>query len=445
MRGCEPKLDASRILSSRSSWSAPAARRHTRSPRRRKAASRALETNFIDHVTEGTLFDNVVAVLGRRYYDAEFRQRELPALVTQYQPRATAAVTLDAQRQVTFDLLSHIPASHLGLLSVATHLSMMRDLESVSYPTLGFQIMDVADASYATWVLEGGPAARAGLLTWDRIVSIDGAPVSASPLVDWRSDDAFIGDLRDPPMHIVQPSPAKTVQLHVERRPGEFHDLVVDAATYSVFEAEVASVRVIERGGKHVGYIHFWNVPLSGAPELLTRSLKTTFKDCDAVIVDLRGRGGSGSEVAKIVAALKDDRGKRHRPIIALVDRQSRSAKDLIAYELKDQHVATLVGEPTAGAVVPASFADVGHDTVLMFPASRLPKYSDLLEHKPVTPDVPVDRAGPFSAGQDPILEAGLNEALKQMSKRTAQSIPGVGFFPSGRAHVGVLEVVTHK
>jgi carboxyl-terminal processing protease len=379
--------------------------------------SRALETNFVDHVTSGTLFENVVAVLTRRYYDADFRQRELPALVTQYQPRAAAAVTLDAQRQVTFELLSHIPASHLGLLSVATHLSMMRDLESVPYPTLGFQIIDTAGASYASWVLEGGPASRAGLLTWDRIVSIDGTPVSESPLVDWRSDDAFITDLLDPPMHIVKPGSAAAIHLRVERRPNEFHDLVVDAASYSVFDAEAASVHVIERGGRHVGYIHLWNVPLGGAPELLARALKTNFKDCDAVVLDLRGRGGSASEIPKIISALKEDRGKRHRPIIALVDRQSRSAKDVIAYELKAQKIATLVGEPTAGAVVPAAFADVGHDTVLMFPAGRLAKYSDLLEHKPVLPDIAIARAGPFSAGQDPILEAGVTEALNRVRK----------------------------
>lgn len=379
-----------------------------------RAQSQSLETTFIVRVTDGRLFDNVVAVLTRLYYDAEFRKSELPALVAEYRPRAEAAVTLNAQRRVTFDFLSHIPTSHLALLSAATHQSLMRDLESVSYPMLGFQLLDINDASYASWVLEGGPADRAGLLPWDRIVSIEGTAVSESPLVEWRSDDAFIGDLRDPPMHMVDPPSTKTARLRVERRPGEFRDLVVDTATYSVVAADAASVRVIERAGRHVGYVHLWDVPISGAPDSLTRALKTAFKDCDAVIVDLRGRGGSGSQVPEIVAVLKSDRGKRHRPIVALVDRQSRSAKDMIAYELKAQHVATLVGEPTAGAVMPASFADVGHDTVLMFPAGRLDKYSDLLEHKPVVPDVPVERAGPFSAGQDPILEAGLDEALNQ-------------------------------
>jgi carboxyl-terminal processing protease len=103
----------------------------------------------------------------------------------------------------------------------------------------------------------------------------------------------------------------------------------------------------------------------------------------------------------------------KHWPIVALLDRQSRSAKDVLAYELKRTGIARLVGEPTAGAVIPASFADVGHDTILMFPSFKLPRYTEILEFKPVQPDVYVERAGPLSAGADPILEAGLTEALR--------------------------------
>jgi C-terminal processing protease CtpA/Prc len=64
--------------------------------------------------------------------------------------------------------------------SSAQALSLMRDLESVEYPTLGFQLIDVGDASFASSVLEGGPAARAGLLPWDRVLSIDGTAVAES-------------------------------------------------------------------------------------------------------------------------------------------------------------------------------------------------------------------------------------------------------------------------
>lgn len=91
----------------------------------------------------------------------------------------------------------------------------------------------------------------------------------------------------------------------------------------------------------------------------------------------------------------------------------NQEARKTLAYELKSKGIARLVGEPTAGAAIPASFADVGHDTVLMFPTFRLPKYTDLLELKPVEPDVAVARAGPLSGGDDPILTAGLAEVLR--------------------------------
>jgi len=160
--------------------------------------------------------------------------------------------------------------------------------------------------------------------------------------------------------------------------------------------------------------VHFWHVHLAGVPELLKSAFDDELSRCDALVVDLRGRGGNGMAIARIVDVLKTDHEKRHRPIVALIDRQSRSAKDVLAYEFKNKGVATLVGEPTAGAVIPASFADVGHETILMFPSFKLPRYTDLLEHKPVDPDVLVTRAGPLSAGDDPILKAGVAEAAKR-------------------------------
>jgi Peptidase family S41/Protein of unknown function (DUF620) len=99
------------------------------------------------------------------------------------------------------------------------------------------------------------------------------------------------------------------------------------------------------------------------------------------------------------------------KPIVALTDRQSRSAKDALAYEFKQRHLATLVGEQTAGAVIPASFAPVGGKTMLMFPSFTLGEYTAKLELKGgVAPDVFVERAGPYSAGHDPIFERGRQE-----------------------------------
>jgi hypothetical protein len=53
-----------------------------------------------------------------------------------------------------------------------------------------------------------------------------------------------------------------------------------------------------------------------------------------------------------------------------------------------------------------------------MFPSFRLPKYTDLLELKPVQPDVPVERAGVFAAGHDPIFDGGLAEARRLVGSK---------------------------
>ena len=89
------------------------------------------------------------------------------------------------------------------------------------------------------------------------------------------------------------------------------------------------------------------------------------------------------------------------RPIVALTDRQSRSARDALAYEFKQRKLATVVGERTAGAVIPASFEPLGDETVLMFPSFTLGDYTKKLELKGLEPDISVERAGPYSAGHD--------------------------------------------
>jgi C-terminal processing protease CtpA/Prc len=363
------------------------------------------------------LFENVAAVLAKHYVDVDFRTKQLPGLVEQLRPKAAAATSLTEQRQVVEELLSHIPASHLGLLSESAHRTMMADLLLASYPSFGFQVIGTGANAYAAMILEGGPAARAGLLTGDRIVTVDGTPVEESTRLDWRTDDAYIGDERDPSVRYVIAAASDRIALRVERRPGEFVNVTIAAEEYTPFDAAEASVRVIRSGGVSIGYLHFWYVHLSGVPELIKRALDGRLKTVDALVIDLRGRGGSAGEVTKIVKMIEDYKKKSGHPVVALVDRQSRSAKDVLTYEFKQMGVR-IVGEATAGAVIPASFADVGHNSVLMFPQIRLDKYTDLLELKPTPPDVLVERAGMFAAGGDPILDAGIAEALRLAKRR---------------------------
>jgi carboxyl-terminal processing protease len=359
----------------------------------------------------GPLYDTVVKTLTAQYYDAAFRAEILPKIAAELRPRALRARSLAEERRVVHELLTKIPASHLGLLSVYGRDMLIGELLAKDMPTLGFQLLRVEAGYIVGFLLEGGPAARAGLKSGDRVVSIDGLPPERSPRLDWRTDDAYLDDRLDPPVHAIIMKEGERVGIEVERAPGRVMRIDVASELYSAFRGTEASIRTYEPDGLKIGYLHLWYVYMSGVTELLTRTLTTRFADHAAFVLDLRGRGGSGLVLQQILQLFDGPEALWPRPVVALVDRQSRSGKDVLAYEMKRRGIAKIVGEPTAGAAIPAAFADVGFDSILMFPAITMPTYTELLELKPTPPDVFVERAGAYAAGADPILERGIAEA----------------------------------
>jgi len=376
--------------------------------------------------SDPTIFDQVAAILRERYYDKSFREEQLPALIDKYRPAPDAPTDLRGQRTAAEKLLAEVPASHLGLLSEESFHYLIGELGGQTRPTFGFQVVQI-DAGYFTFfVLEGGPAARAGIQPWERVVSIDGAPVEQSPRFDWAQKDAHLSFDRDPPIHLILGKENDGITVVLERVRGEQRSVKIKAQPYSALEAARASARLVEVEGRKVGYVHFWFIHSSGVPEMLRDLFAGNFANAEGLILDLRGRGGNGVVVPDILQILSEWK----RPIVALIDRQSRSAKDALAYEFKQRHLATLVGERTAGAVIPASFAKVGENTMLMFPSFTLGDYTKKLELKGgVVPDVLVERAGPYSAGNDPIFDRGqaeLIQLVKSAPPVAEQRIPAI-------------------
>lgn len=371
-------------------------------------------------VYRNELFENVVKTLQQRFYDVEFRER-IPEIAARYRLRAHRATDLNAQRQVTHEFLSNIPATHMGLLSRRAFDVLLRELRGERGPTFGFELVEIDGKEYAHDVLDGGPAAKAGLLHGDRIISIDDVPVDESERVTWRTDDAFHPD---PPVRLVIGKSGETIRLRVERTPGDERDVDVPCERYSAFLSARDGARIIEQDGKRVGYLHLWMIHLMGVDRLLKDTLEGQFADCDALILDLRGRGGNGMIINRLVDICAGKQSTWDKPVVALINNMTRSAKEVIAYEFRRRGVARLVGERTAGAVIPASFQDVGHDTILMFPPFTLPKYTRLLEGVGVEPDVLVEDAGPYSAGADPLIDAGVREAVRIINDNEAAGAP---------------------
>jgi carboxyl-terminal processing protease len=366
-----------------------------------------------------TIFDNVAAVLRARYYDKNFREEKLPALIEKYRPDSDSPFDLNAQRTAAEKLLAQVPASHLGLLSEESFQYLIAELSGQARPTFGFQVVRIENGYFTFFVLEGGPAAQAGVRPWERVVSIDGTPAGESDRLDWAQKDAHLPIDRDPPIHSILGKDNDEIALVLERVRGEQRTVKLKARPYSALQAAQVSARLVEVDGRRVGYVHFWFIHSTGVVEMLRELFAGEFAKADGLILDLRGRGGNGVVVPDILQLLSNWK----RPIVALIDRQSRSAKDALAYEFKQRRLATLVGEQTAGAVIPASFAKVGEKTMLMFPSFTLGEYTQKLELKGgVAPDVFVERAGPYSAGDDPIYDRGREELAALLKFAPARS-----------------------
>ena len=378
----------------------------------------------------GRMFDSAVSVLRRQYYDTAFVHAHLDALREEFRPAAVAASDDSVEREVIRQFLGHFPASHLALLSAQERDAIWYDLAGEAHLMFGMQLIESNGRYFASMVLTGGPAYTAGIRDGDEIAAIDSVPPARSRHRDWREDDIYLPDERDPPTYGLRWVPGPPLDLLVVRAPGGDSTVIrVSPGTYSALDATRASIRVITRDSVRVGYIRWWYMHTSGLVAGFRKALQGPLALSQALVLDLRGRGGSETAVLDVLRLLAPGKKRRFNgPIVALIDRQTRSAKERLAYELRAQGLGRLVGEPTAGAYIGAGFADLDRNVVLMFPTTgKAPNpFTPLIEGHPVPPDVAVPWAGPYAGRQDPVIEAGIAEAIR-LVRSTVRNSSGFG------------------
>lgn len=363
------------------------------------------------------LYDTVARVLRSSWPDRALRTGHIERLLRAHQPAADSAQRFGDELAVVQRVLTQIPSSHLGITSVTASQSLARGVGGNAELMFGVQLVRWAGRWYASSVLDGGPAALAGVRPWDEVVAIDGVRPEESPRLDYPTNDAYLDDMRDPPVHplLVDGRPSATFRLR--QTPRDTIELVVQAAVYRAGDATQRSVRVMElEGGVRIGVVHFWFMHGWPGTSWFVDRFDLEWSDIDAFVFDARGRGGYGNVALELADVLSFGRLQRFRgPVVVLQDRQTRSAKEMLIEVLRQRNAARLVGEPTAGAVVGSISRPLGHGLVLTMPASgQQPSEWSRLELHPIEPDVPVLWGGPLAAS-DPIFEAGIAEVLRQI------------------------------
>ena len=266
-----------------------------------------------------------------------------------------------------------------------------------------------ADPAVVAAVLDGSPAAAAGLRAGDVLVSVDGRPYQG------------LTQFGRAPLRLVYRRAG--VETAVTLTP------VLQTPLELMLAATEKSVRVIGLpDGRKIGYLHLWCMGSGQFAQALEEAVTGRLHDTDGLVLDLRqGYGGSPGGYADVffrpdLRVAGRSRQNPHwvprhegytQPLVVLVDRGTRSAKEWLAFTLQASGRATLVGQRTAGAVLSLQIFPVGPPFLLELAVQDLTLNDVRLEGRGVTPDIAVTGA----PSDDAYLKAALQAFARKRSK----------------------------
>jgi carboxyl-terminal processing protease len=377
------------------------------------------------------ILNNVLAALQKRFYSPEKLNENWQAAVERCRPMIENANTADDFEQSMSELLAELRTSHIGFFHSSARRASSRATLSATY---------LADETPfgKRWVFQdvhsGGAASLASIEPGDILLGVDGREITAPehPVFQMgkQSSVEIVG--RD--------DRSRTVSVDVARPKGKKLHFV-----------EPTLVEAHQLGGG-LGYLKIAMFPgmvgvevaneISGALEELGA--------VDRLIIDLRGNTGGGIGALRVMSILTPGRipvgfaldrrrvsadlesEKRHfrrfsripsskralwplalqfapammtkQPIVLeteglgakrfhgkialLVDRHTASAAEMIVAFARENDLAKIVGEKTAGRLVSATSVKVGHGFRLALPTGAYYTWKGwALEGAPIAPD----------------------------------------------------------
>ena len=229
------------------------------------------------------------------------------------------------------------------------------DLEG-SFSGIGVSFNMQTDTILVISVISGGPAEKAGLLPFDRIITINDSIYSGN-----STSQAKI-------MRTLRGAKNSTVKLGVKR--GDTPDLLYFDVTRG--DVPVNSVDVSYEVSKGIGYIKVSKFGRTTYNEFITAIAKLKELGCDSFVIDLRGNTGGYMDVAinMVNEFMPEGRlivyteGKafprndvytngtgtcKETPIVVLTDEFSASASEIFSGAIQDNDRGMIVGRRTYG------------------------------------------------------------------------------------------------
>ncbi len=231
---------------------------------------------------------------------------------------------------------------------------------------VGLQIALDAETGVLTVVapLAGSPADRAGILPQDRILAINGIPTQSMSL------DEAAERMRGP-----SGSQVRLQIQHSDQDAPQDYDLVRDRIAINPVVAELR-----QNQGRSIGYVRLSQFNGNAATEMATAIRELSRQGAEGFVLDLRNNPGGLLQAGIAIARQWIDHGPivytvnrqgvfdsfeatgnalTDAPLVALVNRGTASASEILAGALQDSGRAQLVGERTFGKGLIQSLFDL--------------------------------------------------------------------------------------
>jgi carboxyl-terminal processing protease len=283
-----------------------------------------------------------------------------------------------------------------------------------AYDSIG---VDLVNGRFIRTVFAASPAEAGGLRRGDEILGADARPFA--PVVTFRGQSS-----RNVTVTIRRRADAAPFEVRIAPRPV--------APTKEWRDDQEIGARLIPKSGRNIAYVRVFCASGDPPKELLRDQLAGPLRSADALVLDLRdGWGGANPDFIDIFDArppiltfVERDGSQRvydptwRKPVVALINRGTRSGKEVVAYSIRKHKLGTLVGERTAGAVVAGKPFLLSDRSLLFLAVADVLVDGEHLEGIGVPPDVEVAAPLPYADGSDPQLDAALDIASRAAATR---------------------------
>ncbi len=372
-------------------------------------------------------FDKVCSSIETQFYDKNLRGINWKQLCGAYRAKLNIVKTKAEFKALVNQMLDELHASHTSYVDdTDVEYSMLsavisQDLQGHRIEHIGLMGHPVGTEFVISAVFDGGPAQKAGLMSGDHILSVEGKPFETAGSFKGKADVPVSVQFRRDGNSAVQTASVTPATQNVVR---------------AFLDATAASARILTVGNRKIGYIHLWTMGNEAFKTTLDQLVTGKLHDTDGLILDLRdGYGGNPFGYTDVffrpdVAWEQQYHGAKpvtlhtgyDKPMVALINGGSRSAKEFFTYQLKKTKRATIVGTTTAGAFLGAGKVDIGADGILELAILGLRVDGKLLEGPGVSPDVEVPIAHAYT-DQDTQMLRG-EEILVDQIRHNAVAAP---------------------